>query len=128
MVRRRHVYHVAGYDPMDAGRLYRRFTRQLDVFRRTWSVDASVSALEQAGDKCRAWWTVRSRGPNWQVEAVHEALLWDDIVRADFKRPLALRLLKAAFAYCDLIVTGTMFRYIHANQRYAIFFLMCFWL
>jgi hypothetical protein len=123
MVRRRHVYHMAGYDPMDAGRLYRRFTRQLDVFRRTWSIDASVSALEQAGDKCRAWWTVRSRGPNWQVEAVHEALLWDDIVRADFKRPLALRLLKAAFAYCDLIVTGTMFRYILANQRYAIFFL-----
>jgi pimeloyl-ACP methyl ester carboxylesterase len=66
---------------------------------------------------------VRSRGPNWQVEAVHEALLWDDIVRADFRRPLALRLLKAAFAYCDLIVTGTMFRYILANQRYAIFFL-----
>jgi hypothetical protein len=123
MVRRRHVYHVAGYDPMDADRLYRRFTRQLDVFRRTWNIDASVSALEQAGDKCRAWWTVRSRGPNWQVEAVHEALLWDDIVRADFKRPLALRLLKAAFAYCDLIVTGTMFRYIYANQRYAIFFL-----
>src|SRR5436853_4850261 len=123
MVRRRHVYHVAGYDPMHAGALYRRFTRQLDVFRRTWNVDASVSALEQTGDKCRAWWTVRSRGPNWQVEAVHEALLWDDIVRADFKRPLAVRLLKAAFAYCDLIVTGTMFRYIHANQRYAIFFL-----
>jgi pimeloyl-ACP methyl ester carboxylesterase len=123
MVRRRHVYHVAGYDPMDAGALYRRFSRQLDVFRRTWSIEATVSALEQTSDKCRAWWTVRSRGPNWQVEAVHEALLWDDIVRADFRRPLALRLLKAAFAYCDLIVTGTMFRYILANQRYAIFFL-----
>src|SRR6202008_359968 len=123
MVRRRHVYHVAGYDPMDAGALYRRFTRQLDAFRRTWNVDASVSALEQTGDKCRAWWTVRSRGPNWEVETVHEAFLWDDIVRADFRRPLALRLLKAAFAYCDLIVTGTMFRYIVANQRYAIFFL-----
>jgi hypothetical protein len=123
MVRRRHVYHMAGYDPMDAGAQYRRFARQLDVFRRTWNVDASVSALEQTSDKCRAWWTVRARGPDWQVEAVHEALLWDDIVRADFGRPLALRLLKAAFAYCDLIVTGTMFRYILANQRYAIFFL-----
>ena len=76
MVRRRHVYHVAGYDPMDAGRLYRRFTRQLDVFRRTWSVDASVSALEQAGDKCRAWWTVRSRGtaPVTQTRAVKSPL------------------------------------------------------
>jgi len=123
MVRRRHVYHVAGYDPMDAGAQYRRFARQLDVFRRTWNVDASVSALEQTSDKCRAWWTVRSCGPNWEVEAVHEALLWDDMVRADVRRPLARRLIKAALAYFDLIVTGTMFRYILANQRYAIFFL-----
>src|SRR5215470_2968807 len=123
MIRRRHVYHVAGYDPMDAGAQYRRFARQLDVFRRTWNVDASVSALEQTSDKCRAWWTVRSCGPNWEVEAVHEALLWDDMVRADVRRPLARRLIKAALAYFDLIVTGTMFRYILANQRYAIFFL-----
>jgi hypothetical protein len=123
MVRRRHVYHVAGYDPMDAGAQYRRFARQLDVFRRTWNVDASVSALEQGHEPGRAWWTVRARAANWQVEAVHEALLWDDIVRGDFTRPLPLRLFKAARAYLDFILTGTMFRYILANQRYAIFFL-----
>src|SRR6266566_2012237 len=94
MVRRRQVYHVAGYDPIDAGAQYRRFARQLEVFRRTW-----------------------------KVEAVHEILMWDDIVRGDFTRPLPLRLFKALRAYLDFIVTGTMFRYIVANQRYAIFFL-----
>ena len=123
MVRHRHVYHIAGYDPIDAGAQYRRFVRQLDVFRRTWNVDASVSELEQDSDQSRAWWSVRAGAPNWQVEAVHEALLWDDIVRGDFTRPLPVRLFKALRAYLDFIVTGTMFRYIVANQRYAIFFL-----
>jgi hypothetical protein len=122
-VRRRHVYHVAGYDPIDAGAQYRRFARQLDVFRRTWNIDASVSALAQGHEPWRAWCTVRARAANWQVEAVHEALLWDDIVRGDFTRPLPVRLVKAARAYLDFIFTGTMFRYIVANQRYAIFFL-----
>ncbi|TMK03933.1 MAG: alpha/beta hydrolase [Alphaproteobacteria bacterium] len=123
MVRRRHVYHVAGYDPIDAGAQYRRFARQLEVFRRTWNVDASVSELTHDNEQSRAWWSVRAGGPNWQVEAVHEILMWDDIVRGDFTRPLPLRLFKALRAYLDFIVTGTMFRYIVANQRYAIFFL-----
>jgi pimeloyl-ACP methyl ester carboxylesterase len=123
MVRRRHVYHVAGYDPIDAGAQYRRFARQLDVFRRTWNVDATMSGLEQPTGQPRAWWTVRAHAANWQVEAVHEALLWDDIVRGDFTRPLPVRLFKAARAYFDFIVTGTLFRYIIANQRYAGFFL-----
>lgn len=123
MVRRRHVYHIAGYDPIDAGAQYRRFTRQLAVFQRTWNVDATLSDLEQSSTQSRAWWTVRARAANWQVEATHEVLLWDDIVRGDFTRSLPVRLLNAARAYLDFIVTGTMFRYIMANQRYAIFFL-----
>ncbi|MBV8418931.1 MAG: alpha/beta fold hydrolase [Hyphomicrobiales bacterium] len=123
MIRRRHVYHVAGYDPIDAGAQYRRFARQLDVFRRTWNVEATLSALEQSKEQSRAWWTVSARGANWQVEAGHEALLWDDIVRGDFTRPFLVRLLVAARAYLDFIVTGTMFRYIVANQRYTGFFL-----
>jgi pimeloyl-ACP methyl ester carboxylesterase len=123
MVRRRHVYHVAGYDPIDAGAQYRRFTRQLDVFQRTWNVDATLSVLERSEDQSRAWWTVKASAANWQVEAVHEVLLWDDIVRGDFTRALPVRLLDAARVYLDFIATGTMFRYIAANQRYAIFFL-----
>ncbi|HEY7663698.1 MAG TPA: hypothetical protein VH934_11300 [Xanthobacteraceae bacterium] len=123
MVRRRHVYHVAGYDPIDAGAQYRRFTRQLEVFRRTWNVDATLSELEQAATEPRAFWRVKAHAADWQVEACHEVLMWDDIVRGDFKRALPARLLDAARVYLDYIATGTMFRYIAANPRYAIFFL-----
>jgi hypothetical protein len=123
MVKRRHVYHVAGYDPIDAGAQHRRFTRQLEVFQRTWNVNAALSELELAEKEPRAWWRVKARGANWQVEAVHEVLLWDDIVRGDFKRTLPARLLDAARVYFDYILTGTMFRYVAANPRYATFFL-----
>ena len=51
MVARRHVYHLAGYDPIDAAAFYRRFTRQLDIFRRTWNVNASLSPLERPADQ-----------------------------------------------------------------------------
>ncbi len=123
MVRRRHVYHVAGYDPIDAGAQYRRFARQMDVFRRTWSVAPTLSDSEQPSGQPSVRWTVETRAANWQVEAIHEVLLWDDIVRGDFTRSLAVRLFNAARAYLDFVATGTMFRYIVANQRYAGFFL-----
>ncbi len=122
MIRRRHVYHLAGYDPVDCGAQFRRFARQLDVFKRTWTIEATLSQLERSSDRTRAGWTVNARGADWQVEAVHETLLWDDIVQADFARPTAIRLWKAAVAYVDFIGTGTMFRYFRANHRYVIFF------
>ena len=123
MIARRHVYHLAGYDPIDAAALYRRFTRQLDIFRRTWNVNASLSPLDRPADKPSASWTVKADAADWQVEAVHEIWLWDDIVHRDAARPLPVRLYKAAVTYLDFIATGTMFRYVKANQRYAIFFL-----
>jgi pimeloyl-ACP methyl ester carboxylesterase len=124
MVRRRHVYHLAGYDPVDCGAQYRRFARQLEVFKRTWTIEATLSQLERSSDQPRAWWTVSAHAVDWQVEAVHEVLLWDDIVLRDLARPTAIRLLKAVLAYIDFIATGTMFRYFGANLRYVIFFLL----
>jgi hypothetical protein len=66
---------------------------------------------------------VQARAGNWHVEATYEVLIWDDIVRGDFERPLLTRLLNTARVYGDFIANGTMFRYIVANARYAGFFL-----
>jgi hypothetical protein len=117
MIARRHVYHLAGYDPIDAEAQHRRFGRQLDIFRRTWNVTASLGPLEKPDGQHAARWNINTHGPDWQVDAVHEVWRWDDIVRADFLRPLPVRLVKAAVAYADFIATGTMFRYVMANQR-----------
>ena len=78
-------------------------------------MNAVLSKLEGPNADSLARWALSARGVNWQVEAVHELLLWDDIVRGDFSRPMAERLFKAAVAYVDFIATGTVFRYIVAQ-------------
>jgi hypothetical protein len=122
-LKRRHVYHLPGYDPADCETQYQRFARQLARFKRTWPVQAMLSELERPSLQPRGWWTVQTRCADWQVETVHEVLLWDDIVRADFARPQLVRVFKAALAYLDFIATGTFFRYLKANYRYALYFL-----
>jgi pimeloyl-ACP methyl ester carboxylesterase len=121
--KRRHVYHLPGYDAVDCEAQYRRFTGQLDRFKCTWPVQATLSELERSSLQSRGWWTVQTHSADWQVQTVHEVLLWNDIVLADFARPPLVRVAKAAAAYADLIATGTFFRYFQANYRYGIFFL-----
>jgi hypothetical protein len=121
--KRRHVYHLSGYDTASCEAQYRRFAGQLVRFKRTWPVEARLSQLERSKPQSRGWWTVQTHGADWQVETVHEVLLWNDIVLADFARPPLVRIAKAAVAYLDLIATGTFFRYFKANYRYGIFVL-----
>src|SRR4051812_27703246 len=121
MVRRRHVYHLAGFDPIDAEAQYRRFTRQIEVFRRTWNVKASVDPIQHSSSPPSARWAVNVQAANWTMDAVHEAWMWDDVVRGDLTRALPVRLYKAAITYLDFVLTGTLFRYVWANHFYAFF-------
>jgi pimeloyl-ACP methyl ester carboxylesterase len=125
MIRRRQVYHVAGYDPIDAG-WYRLFKRELGKFAQTWNVSSAVSDPTSQSDASVARWMVTTSGPNWQVETIYELLLWDDIVLADFARPTAKRLVQSLSAFLDIVMTGTAFRYLRANWQYALFFLFPF--
>lgn len=123
IVKSRHVFHIAGYDPADADAYHRRFQRQLGVFRNTWGVEATASDLQLSGDLLCASIRVATAGPNWQVNAVHDLLRWDDLVRTDNRRGVVVRLLKALRAYLYFFLTGAVIRYAIANQRYAAFFL-----
>src|SRR5712692_390818 len=127
MVRRRHVYHVAGYDPIGAA-WYRVFKRELVTFARTWNVSSAVSDPTARSEASNLQWNVTTRAPNWQVETVYEPLLWDDIVLADFARSMTKRLAESSFAFLDIVMTGAAFRYLEANWQYALFFLFPFFL
>jgi hypothetical protein len=119
----RHVYYLAGYDAARAGTHYRRFAQQLEIFKRTWNVDVTLSDMERCDTRSSVSWATSARAPGWHVDTVHEVLLWDDIVRDDLARPLARRLVEAARAYFDFVATGTVLRFAMANWRYAVFFL-----
>ncbi len=127
MVRRRHVYHIAGYDPIGPA-WYRLFKRELGTFARTWNVRSAASDLIPQSEHSNARWTVTTRASNWQVETVYELLLWDDIVLADFAKPMMERLAKSSLAFLNLVMSGTAFRYVRANWQYALFFLYPYFL
>src|SRR5689334_11301614 len=102
MIARRHVFHVAGYDPYDIAGQHRRFRRELAKFAATWHVTAAASEIVQHDGVAR--WTATARGPNWAVETVYEPLDWHDIVLADLARPVLELLRAGAVTFVDFIV------------------------
>jgi hypothetical protein len=121
MIARRHVIHVSGYDPVEPARLHRRFKRELAIFARTWKLNAAAS--DAGATATGTTWSVQTAGPNWRVDTVYETLDWADIVRSDLNGPMPRRLRDAAVAMTDVILSGTLFRYAVASNRYALFFL-----
>jgi hypothetical protein len=124
MIARRHVFHVAGYDPYDIAGQHRRFRRELARFAATWNLRATASDL--ASDGAAPHWTAVAHGPNWSVDTTVEPLDWHDIVLADIAKPAIPRLMAAAPAFADFVCSGTFFRYFAASYRYALFFMMPF--
>lgn len=116
---RRHVFHIAGYDPISASDQHRRFQRQLTIFEKTWNVEAVARDLESESSSPR--WHITSKGPNWQVESTVELLAWDDIITQIACGGRLQRLLRSLVSLANLIWTGTLLRYAIANQRYFLF-------
>jgi hypothetical protein len=125
MVRKRHVFFIAGFDPYDVGGLYRRFTREAAVCAKTWNIGAKVSELRQSSDLAGDW-TIDASGPNWATQTTYEPWVWHDIVRADVAGPMLPRLKAGAATFWDFIASGTAKRYFKANYRYGCFFLIPF--
>jgi hypothetical protein len=117
--RTRHVFHIAGYDPVSARNQHQRFLRQLTIFKRTWNVAASATDLENQTSMPN--WRVTAEGPNWQVESSVELLAWDDLVNKDAGASRIVRLLRALIVYSNLLLTGTLLRYAIASPRYFLF-------
>ena len=121
VIRSRLVFHFGGYDPVSPMNTYARFVRELQRFRRTWSVTSSASAPSVAAD--RAKWTIVSKGPNWRVETDHQLFRWDDIMAVYARRPAWSRLPLGLLAFADFVAGGALRGYARTNWRYALFFL-----
>jgi hypothetical protein len=123
MIRRRHVFHIAGYDPVAADVQHRRFRRELATFARTWNVEASLSDLQRARENGNAFWSIATRAGGWQVETTYEPLLWDDVVVAQSAQSMTMRLMRTPAALFDFLGSGAVVRYFRGNWKYALFFL-----
>jgi pimeloyl-ACP methyl ester carboxylesterase len=122
MIGRRHVFHIGGYDPITPERQFERFCRSLRSFERTWNVSSQTSAIAGAS-KVSACWDAEAWGPNWNTRITFEMLRWDDLILRDSERGMLSRLGQSVLSLFDFAATGTLFRYVYANWKYAVFFL-----
>jgi hypothetical protein len=121
MIARRHIFHIAGFDPGSVESIHRRFCRELAAFARLWRVSASAGAIEHRnGHPC---WSVTARGQSWAVTSVYEPLDWHDIVSSEIERPLPALLRDGLAAGFDIMTSGTLGRYFKSSVSYALFFL-----
>ena len=100
MISRRHVFFLAGYDPIDLRSQHSRFRREAAKFEKTWGVAADISGMEMVGASER--WSLTTRGPGWTTSTIFEPLDWHDIVAADLTRPAIPRLAQGFTASATL--------------------------
>jgi hypothetical protein len=116
---KRHVFHIAGYDPATPRQVHRRFSRQFEIFKRTWNVEGTVSSVDSSSTFPS--WSVSAKGANWASDTTFELLAWDDLIAQASRRPVTSRLARTCSTYLDLLFTGTLARYLFANARYFAF-------
>jgi hypothetical protein len=121
-VAKRLVFHIGGYDAITSHvSAQRRFVREIARFQRTWSVKAAVDRLDVTADQIR--WNVTTTGPDWLVETDYRLVRWHDVIEAFGRRSIGSRISVGVLAFLDFVLTGTLWRYLLSNWRYALFFL-----
>jgi hypothetical protein len=121
-VTKRLVFHIGGYDPITSQvSAQRRFVREIARFQRTWSVKAAVHGAHDTADQIQ--WNVTTTGPDWLVETDYRLVRWHDVIEGFGRRSIGSRVFVGVLAFLDFILTGTLWRYLLTNWRYAFFFL-----
>lgn len=122
IIRRRRVFLFGGYEHVPAAIQYRRLVRELARAATTWSMRAEAGPPSISRGGAVHAWTIRARGPNWEVETDLRYCAWDDLIAADFARPDWKAVPLGIVALLDILVTGTAFRYFRHNWRYGLFY------
>lgn len=124
MIRRRHVFYVAGYDPQGVTGYHHLFCRELQRFQRLWRVKASCSDPQVDADGIAAQWQIETQGPNWRVATRYELLRWDDLVTRDLQRPFFIIFLQVLHSLAENLLNGTLLRTFRAGWRFGVFYLL----
>lgn len=122
---RRHIFFVAGFDPMDSAGHHRIFQRETARFAGVWNIRASADATPRP-TPTGALWNAHAEGPGWATQTTFELLAWGDLVAAEMKRSRISHILGGIRALGDMIATGTILRYFRFSHRYGIFFLLTY--
>ncbi|MFG1350397.1 hypothetical protein [Xanthobacter autotrophicus] len=125
-VGRRHVFFVAGYDPMTVEGHHRIFLREMKRFGTVWQAATRCRDAAPVPTPTGALWRSEAEGPGWHTSTTFEILAWDDLARADMGRPVRSHLRGSVRAIIDMVTSGTLLAYFRTSRRYGVFFLFTY--
>jgi hypothetical protein len=118
LIKRRHVIYVEGYDPQGAEGYYSLFERSWRRFQKIWSLEARLGKLEiDSADF--AHWEVEASAPNWRVATRYDFLRQEQMIRANMAEPLTRQIPRALRWTLDYLVSGALFRVLHASWEFG---------
>ena len=121
-VRQRIAFLVPGFEPLDAAQHARRIGRALHQAERTWSILARPGPLRPGPDATgEATLEVDAEGPGWRTRTQVRIMAWDRLIHAEMRRPLPVRSWRGARGLAEIVLNGTLARYLRAHWRYALF-------
>lgn len=117
-VKRRHVFYIPGYDP-DANSRYRMlFVRELTRYaKRFGEPKRTITRATMNADGTVQSWRVAAEPEIGGAETAYDVLLWDDLVRADFRRPRLVSVALLLVSMVTAIATGLMLRFFRLNWK-----------
>lgn len=124
MIRRRHVFYLAGYDPLGFHHYHRMFAREVARTKKIWPIDTAISDPVMDSDGKAGYWRIDSHGPNWQVQTTYEYLRWDDLIKQHMDQPLPTLFVRSLLCFLEFLFTGTTFRMFRASWQFGIFYLI----
>lgn len=122
-VARRSVFLIGGYEPKSSDAFFKRTRRELARFCDTWEVAAHMSEQTLSSDGLLATVQVDADMHGRRVGTKLNFFVWNDIVLADFARPMWVRLARYGVTFCDYVLTGTFFRIVGQAWRFSLYFL-----
>ena len=123
LVRRRHVFYVAGYDPQGTEGYFALFRREFERFKKLWPIRGTLTPPEVEAGAHAATWKIETEAPNWKVSATYEFLDWGDIIRRDIARPMSWSLPRVLLWLVSIVFSGTLFRTFYFSWRFGAFVL-----
>jgi len=124
MIRRRHVFYLAGYDPLGFHHYHRMFSREAARTKKIWPIDTTISSPKMNADGKAGHWQIDSRGPNWQVQTTYEYLRWDDLIKQHMDQPLPALIVRTLLSFLEFLLNGTIVRMFRASWQFGIFFII----
>src|SRR4051812_2098238 len=97
------------------------FRTELRKFGKLYGIAATTSRPETAPDGETAFWTIETKGPDWQTGTRYDFLRTEDFIQNDLAWPIWRTVFRAVIIYWRLVFGGTIARFWKANWRFATF-------